>query len=310
MVMNTKDYISTIAICTYNRSNFLQKCLESIFKSEKAGQFEILVIDNNSTDNTYSIVKKFQNNDQNLKYFFEEKTGLSNARNKAIEKANSELIAFLDDDCFITDTYLDRIQWLVENLDFDCVGGMYLPWYYVQKPKWINDDFGKMKSLNIVLSKVEKDYVAGGNMLFKKKVFNKVGFFPVEFGMNGNLTAYGEEDYIQEKIRKVGGSIYFDPELIVFHTVQNYKLNLTWQLLSVYRNAQSNYLINNQKKSLICILFSLIKSVIATFLKRLPICSYRLLFDKNFYYQNLILFSIKPVIINSGHLKAYIKGKL
>jgi glycosyltransferase involved in cell wall biosynthesis len=308
--MNNSHYISSIAVCTFNRSDFLEICLESILNNKKSDQFEILVIDNNSTDSTYSVVKKFQDNAQNVKYFFEEKTGLSYARNKAIENANSEFIAFLDDDCFITDTYLDRLQWLIENLDFDCLGGMYLPWYYVQKPKWISDDFGKMKSLYSDLSKVEEDYVAGGNMLFKKSVFIKVGLFPVEFGMYGNLTGYGEEDYVQEKIRKAGGSIYFDPELIVYHTVQKYKLSLTWQLLSVYINAQSNYLINNRKKCLICILYRLFKSVIATFIIRLPISIYRLLFDKNFYYQNLILFSIRPVVINSGHLKAYLKRSL
>jgi GT2 family glycosyltransferase len=253
---------------------------------------------------------RFQDLIINLEYIIEDKIGLSNARNKAIENANSEFIAFLDDDCYITETYLDRLIWLIEHVDFDCLGGMYLPKYYVVKPKWIDDDFGKMKKLNEKLSRIDDDYVAGGNMIFQKNVFQKVGVFPNIFGMIGDYIGYGEEDYLQEKIRRIGGSIFFDPELIVYHTVQKYKLSLGWQLKSTYKSAKASIAIHRKNYNIFGLLFQFFKSILATFIYRIPIGMVKVVITKSFYWQNYILYAFKPVVINYGKIYYFITGKL
>lgn len=300
----------SIAICTFNREYFLEKCLNSIFKfSNQKKLYDIIVIDNNSSDNTGKIVAEFQKAHSNIKYFVEKKIGLSHARNRALKETHSPFIAFIDDDVKISDTYINRLLWLINNYVFDCLGGMYYPWYLVNKPKWISNDFGQKEKLLDSIGLLESEYNSGGNIIFKTNILKKHGGFPIHLGMKGSKISYGEEDFVQKLIRKNGGKIFFDPDLIVYHVVQNYKLSLKWQLKSIYINAKTNFIIHRDGKKITNLIFQLVKSLIATFILRLPKGLYNLLFKKGFYYQNLILYLIRPVLINLGKIISYFQSK-
>lgn len=300
----------SIAICTFNREFFLEKCLNSIFKYTKQSKlFDIIVIDNNSSDNTKDVVLKFQKENYNLRYFKEKNIGLSYARNRAIKETKTPYIAFIDDDVKISKTYLDRLIWLISNCEFDCIGGMYYPWYISEKPKWISNDFGQKEMLLDSIGILKSEYNSGGNIMFKTDILKKHGGFPIHLGMKGNKISYGEEDYVQSLIRKDGGKIYFDPELIVFHVVQKYKISLIWQLKSIYINSKTNFTIHKEAKKISNLIFQLFKSIFATILLRLPIGLYRLFVKKGFYYQNLILYLLKPVLINLGSINSYFQSK-
>jgi len=296
----------SIAICTYNRDYFLDLCLSSIYKfNGDKDNIEIIVIDNNSIDNTRPIVKRYQLEHSNLLYFKEEEIGLSHARNRAIKESNAKFIAFIDDDLKISDNYIERLIWAVDNYEFDCLGGMYYPWYIEKKPKWISKDFGQKEKLLDSIGKLKSEYISGGNMVFPTTKIKELGGFPINFGMKGDEIRYGEEDYVQNIIREQGGTIIFDPDLIVYHAVQKYKFSLKWRFKSIYTNTKSNYIIHPTKGEIYSLLYQLIKSIIAAIFKRLPLGFLNLTLNKNYYYQNLILSTFKPVIINYGKIIAY-----
>ncbi|MGE5357349.1 MAG: glycosyltransferase family 2 protein [Deltaproteobacteria bacterium] len=297
----------TVAICTFNRCNYLERCLSSLLEMGKIDYYNICVIDNNSNDDTLTILKKFKLKMNNLSYYHEKKIGLSHARNKALEMTKTQYIAFLDDDCFVTDTYLDRLFWLIENKDFDCLGGLFLPYYETKKPAWIGEDFGKMTLLRDNLGPIYEEYVAGGNIVFKKNIFQKTGFFPSNLGMKGRKTYYGEEDYIQKKIRENDGIILFDPDLVVFHIVQDYKLKFSWHIKSIILNSKTNFLINRKNDFFLKVFIDLIKSFFAAFLIRFPKCLYKFIFYKNYYFYNFLMDTFKPVLVNIGYLSGFFK---
>src|SRR5512137_517035 len=89
----------SIITCTYNRKDFLRRCLDSL-TAQKAdiNSVETIVVDNNSSDATRATVESFRGSIPGLKYIFEEAQGLSVARNRGCHEASGDYLAYLDDD--------------------------------------------------------------------------------------------------------------------------------------------------------------------------------------------------------------------
>lgn len=96
----------SVVIPTYNEEKSIAKCLNSL-TNQTYKNHEILVIDNNSTDETYNIIKKFQKINKKIKYIFEPKQGRSYARNSGIKNSRSKIIAMIDADCIAPKNWLD-----------------------------------------------------------------------------------------------------------------------------------------------------------------------------------------------------------
>src|SRR5580704_11547043 len=126
----------SVVICTWNRAESLQKTLESIesCRVPDGTDWEVLIVDNNSTDATSVICQSFvQTNPERYRYFLERKQGKSFALNTAIENARGEVIAFTDDDVLVGVDWLSALLSAFE--DNDCVGvaGKIVPVWNSQK---------------------------------------------------------------------------------------------------------------------------------------------------------------------------------
>ena len=91
--------LASVVICTYNRADYLKKCLDSML-NQTCDNFEVIVVNGPSTDNTEEVLKKYPFRVIQQK----EKGGLSAARNLGIEEARGEIIAFIDDDGIADET--------------------------------------------------------------------------------------------------------------------------------------------------------------------------------------------------------------
>src|SRR3989338_6054944 len=132
----------SVIIATHNRSSYLENCLSSIQnKKLPLKVYEIIVVDNNSTDNTKKIVYKFMNKNENIRYVFEKITGLSSARNKGFENAKGEYLIYLDDDCKVPPEYLPNVFKVIIRFHPDILGGPVYPFYLSSKPSWFKDEF-------------------------------------------------------------------------------------------------------------------------------------------------------------------------
>ena len=260
----------SVVICTYNRSDILKECLQSLVNQTiDSSFFEVIIVDNNSTDDTQNTIFPFTSKHAHFKSIFEETIGLSHARNSGFKAAKTDWISYIDDDAKVQPNYIERILWIIENYDFDCFGGMFYAWYFYGKPKWLTKEFGNMTFLRDGIGLIDgtKGWLCGGNFAFKKEVLIEIGGFDNNFGMSGNKLGYGEDDYIQQVLIDKTYKIGFDPDLVVYHAVLPHKFKLSWHLQSAYQLGQTKEQLMRNKRNCLFPFLELIKSSIGFFNK-------------------------------------------
>lgn len=219
-------------ICTFNRSKILKECIDSILKDIKQvnkKEFEILIIDNNSSDDTNFVSSELIKKNKNITYYLEERIGLSNARNRGILEAKGDILIFLDDDTIVNEGYCNAVISLFKNKDIICAGGRIIPVWNCEKPKWFQDSFASIIGETNYGEKTrvmkKNEDLLGGNMIFRKEVFEKIGLFNCELGLKGEKLCLGEENDICEKIRNSGELIFYIADAKVGHKVHKEKVN-------------------------------------------------------------------------------------
>jgi glycosyltransferase involved in cell wall biosynthesis len=276
----------TIAICTYNRAHYLRLCLESLLDGvKKYPEIDVLVVDNNSKDETAAVCASFSKLGTPISRIVEEKQGLSYARNKAYSSAKGYYVAYLDDDGIAHNNYVDRLVQTASECDYDCFGGMYYAYYETKKPKWLAADFGTKKKMSERREIIHSGYLSGGNFICKKKVLQAIGGFDPNFGMSGTKIGYGEEDNAQYAMRVKGYTIAFDPHLGIDHLVSKNKMKPSWHVGHVYKQNRDILLSENHYSTLFLVVTEFFK---ITF-KYAPRFIVKFFNDKNFYWQNLYI---------------------
>jgi glycosyltransferase involved in cell wall biosynthesis len=289
----------SIIICTHNRSRLLSYCLQSFINQTASHDlYEVIVVDNNSKDDTKDVVSSFANTIHNLRYVVEKNIGLSHARNRGAKEARYDWISYIDDDGKAYPNYVERIILVVANFGFDCFGGRFLPWYLEPKPNWLSDDFGLFPELlNSVGELSEKQHVAGGVIVFRKVALIEIGGFPTNLGMTGNEVGYGEENWVQNEFRKKGFRIGFDPDLKIDHLVASYKFTLSWHFKRIYAKGKAIKILKGNNKS---IGYAVALALFIT-AKRSVQNVFKLVLRKDYFYQNYLLdsfgFLVKTVAL-------------
>jgi glycosyltransferase involved in cell wall biosynthesis len=195
-------------------------------------RFEVLVVDNNSIDNTGDLVQDYINThpDMNLHYLTESKQGASFARNTGASFAKSPLLCFMDDDAIAETHYLERIVSFFSNhSDATGMGGRIIPKYIPAEPKWMSHYVSSLVgnfdySPHPTVFK-EGKYPLESNMVVRKEDFDAIGKFNTELpGVKGTLRIGGEGKDFFLRLHSLNKKIYYDPEAIVEHIVEVKKL--------------------------------------------------------------------------------------
>lgn len=205
----------------------MPRTLESIqLQNADRSCFELIVIDNNSTDDTSLITNNFiaANPGIDCRYCFEGQKGLSFARNRGIQEAQYEVITYVDDDAILTPTYIESmISFFTNNPGAVGVGGKVVPKYENGEPVWMNKylngfvgnvDFGE----KVIKFDNKMKYPAGCNMTYTKTILLKAG------GFNNQLTFRSDDKYIFYKIKALSGEIYYNPFTWVYHIIDENRL--------------------------------------------------------------------------------------
>jgi glycosyltransferase involved in cell wall biosynthesis len=176
----------SVIICTYNRSALLPDVLRSVLHQTVAGiNYEVIVVDNNSTDDTRMVIHSFMDSGAGkLQYLFEGKQGVSHARNAAIEKARAPILAFTDDDVLVAPDWVATIQRAFEEYpEVGFVGGKVLPRWLSKPPSWLTpahwsplalQDYGNSP---ILLNSETTIGLVAANLAFRRSVIDEVGNF-------------------------------------------------------------------------------------------------------------------------------------
>ena len=284
----------SIIICTRNRYDLLSEAVKSLIPQiNNRNDVELIIVDNNSTDQTNRLLNNCPElNFDNVHLIIEKEIGLSSARNTGAQKSIFDWVCYMDDDAKANDDFVEQMFLTRDKNRFDAFGGMFYPWYYSPQPKWLPSEVGTMHQFSketIILNKDQ--YVAGGICAFNKEILFKAGSFPLDIGMRGDIVGYGEENFLQIKIRKIGGVIGFNPSWFMFHLVAPYKYSLKWNLVRFYSKGRDSnaYLepLSFSKKMILAFRFITVPPY------QLILNSPKLLLNKNYFWQNWVLDSFK-----------------
>lgn len=258
--------VLSILICTYNREHFLKQCLDSIIEQTEQTnekEIEVIIIDNNSSDNTKSLVESY-NSSTKISYYLENKQGLSHARNAGVQIAKGNYIAFVDDDAIINKEWLTSLSTGIKNIQADVFGGPIYPKFEIECPSWIDKEYfiRKFKSSDGYLRPlIARGGFSGGNMCIHKSIFQKVGVFNTELGMKGNKLGLGEESELFYRIytKLEGIRLYNLEKMSITHFEASFKLEKKY--------LRERIILSGQQFSFQNIKENLIKGYIFIFLK-------------------------------------------
>ncbi|MGQ4649271.1 glycosyltransferase [Lyngbya aestuarii] len=238
----------SVAICTYNRAEQLVLALEGISQQSLPFEyFEILIVDNGSTDNTQEICTRYQQQLPNLRYVYEPVPGLSKARNTAISQSHSKYIAYLDDDAIPCPTWLETIWKTFKTVKPEpiCIGGPIYPRWESSPPNWIPQDVEYLFSLldfgdQPHWLKLPK-YPFGANMTFQRDALCRAGGFSESLGRLGKSNLLSGEEYriYRILIEQGKGLLYYHPQAWVEHCISQERINLNWMLHRSYWQGRS-----------------------------------------------------------------------
>jgi glycosyltransferase involved in cell wall biosynthesis len=220
----------SVIVCTYNREIYLPRTLQHLDQQD-VNDFEVLIIDNNSTDHTATIAKEFTDKKPELfKYFLELDQGHTYARNRGIREAKGEILTFIDDDAFVHASYVRNIIKYFEDYSITALGGRIIPIYESGKnPEWMTKHLLPLVSaldmgLNARFFKGTK-FPIGANMSFRREVFDEYGLFDVKLGRRGSSGLEGgDEKEVFIRLKKNNEPILYAPDVVVDHIIPDKRL--------------------------------------------------------------------------------------
>jgi len=179
----------SIIVPTLNRATVLRRCLTHLAElAFEQDLYEVLVIDNGSTDDTKETTLAFGTKIKNLRYIYCEIPGLVAARHKGLEESRGEILCFIDDDSFASKGWLKGVADAFSGDDIFLVGGPCLPEYEIEPPGWLGHFWsetpwgGWLTSLSLLdfglqTKAVHPVCVFGCNFNIKKNILLEIGGF-------------------------------------------------------------------------------------------------------------------------------------
>lgn len=221
----------SIIVCTYNRAQSLCDTLNALKDQQSTAEreWEVVVVDNNSKDDTQRVVEEFQRGWPLLRYEFESEQGLSHARNHGIAAARGDILLFTDDDVLPEPDWLETTLNGLEKYGADACGGYIAPIWESSPPDWLTERFYGFLAVRVERS---DDYEItspsqapfGANMAFRREVFKTVGGFDTSRGRKGSVLASGEDGELFERILSAGLKAVFLGRSRVHHKVESFRL--------------------------------------------------------------------------------------
>jgi len=234
----------SVVICTYNRAELLAGALRTVCaQTVQRDRYEVIVVDNNSTDDTRAVVDRYARLYPNVRYCLETQVGLSHARNRGWAEAQGDYIAYLDDDVEAPPHWLDVALDVAARIVPPVFGGPTRAFYLDRKPRWYKDRYGSVDFGSEIRYLSDSEFLVGCNMCFCKQALVGVGGFDPKLGMAGFAIGYGEDTEIQMRLRKKQPerSIYYDPRLTLNHLVRPEQMTIRWILAAAIAKGRARY---------------------------------------------------------------------
>lgn len=205
----------SLIICSRNRSSSLRRCLEYVEHLESPGEWELVVVNNGSTDDTAELLKAFRESASFRVVVVEEpREGLGRARNAGIAAATGEILAFTDDDCYVSPDFLKQMLEVFKDNRIEYMGGRVLLYDNTDVAQTIRTEI----RIRVVepRSFIRAGELQGANMAVRKSLVDKIGTFDPEFGAGSRFSS-GEDADFQARASASGATGIYHPGPLVWH---------------------------------------------------------------------------------------------
>lgn len=220
----------TILVCTHNRADLLRGALESLeCQSLPRDRFEVLVVDNASTDGTPEVAAGCAARGRvDLRCVREAELGLDAARNRGIREATGDIVAFLDDDARARSDWAEEILKGFARHDAPILGGRVDLIWEAPRPEWFGDvllrylihcDYGAE-----VVQVTAPPWLYGTNVAFRKSLFQEIGLFRLDLDRKGDSLMGGGDTELFKRAHARGHRLLYLPSLVVRHLVPAFRL--------------------------------------------------------------------------------------
>ncbi len=205
----------SLIVVSRNRAEKLKRFLSSVSAEEMAhAQAELILVDNNSGDDTLEVMRAFQKTASfPVQVVSETRIGSSYAKNAGLGVAKGGAIAFTDDDCYLGKEYLLKAAAVFDTQQFDYCGGQI--WLYDKADAGSGcayfSDFAEIKPYSFIPAGT----IQGSNMIFSRRVVERVGSFDVHFGAGTPLA--GEDIEYAARAAWLGFRGALVPDLVLYH---------------------------------------------------------------------------------------------
>jgi glycosyltransferase involved in cell wall biosynthesis len=232
-----RDMQISAIICTHNRDSYLGAAIDSVLSQEFSDDFEVIVVDNSSSDRTSEVVKQ-RMADSRLKYIYEPTIGLSVARNTGARVASADILAYLDDDAVASPQWLDSLYSAYQHNSRIAIAGgkVTLLWAAgVKPPKWLSSGL----AANLGAYDLGDTAIAiqtpgltprGLNYSIRRQFLTEIGGFDPHLGRIGKNLLSNEELQMTEFALQRGWEVYYLPKALVAHNVAPERLHPSWFL--------------------------------------------------------------------------------
>jgi glycosyltransferase involved in cell wall biosynthesis len=223
----------SIVICTHNRASQLRPALAHLLAQRSAALAEVIVVDNNSSDDTAEVVAELSaSTSREVRYIFEAEQGISYARNTGWSLARGSVVAFTDDDVRAAPDWVDHIAAaFAAHPEVDCVGGKVLPAWPTPPPSWLTRDHWAPLAIvdygdrMLWLDESNRKCLIGANVAFRRDVITRMGGFchAVQRVKDG-IGSIEDHEFLL-RLWRAGGRALYVPELIVVAPVDEPRLH-------------------------------------------------------------------------------------
>jgi glucosyl-dolichyl phosphate glucuronosyltransferase len=230
----------SVILCTYNRCHSLAKALESAaaLKLPNTVEWEVFVIDNNSSDQTRQVVEDFcRRFPGRFRYLFEPRQGKSHALNTGIQEVPGDILAFMDDDVVVDTMWLQNLTAALDDEAWQGAGGRIFPDQDFSPPRWLPIEeryamspLAMFDPANDGSELTEPPF--GTNMAFRKAMFQKYGGFRTDLGPQPGSMIRNEDTEFGRRLLAAGERLRYEPSAIVYHPVSKDRIQkqyfLSW----------------------------------------------------------------------------------
>jgi glucosyl-dolichyl phosphate glucuronosyltransferase len=240
----------TVIVCTYNRCESLTGALDSVAVSTmpESAEWEVLVVDNNSSDQTRAVVEGFcRRYPGHFRYLFEPRPGKSYALNAGIREAAGDILAFMDDDVTVEPMWLQNLTANLHDGTWTGAGGRIVPQWDSSPPPWlpVQDRYG-LAPLAMFDLGLEPGPLAeppfGTNMAFHKRAFEEFGGFRVDLGPRPGSLIRNEDTEFGSRLLRAGVRLRYEPSAVVHHPVPPNRIQKKYFLAWSFDKARANIL--------------------------------------------------------------------